>query len=198
MKSNAVYFVQADASGLIKIGTSGNSDKRIGNLRGANGSTLTVLAIIRPADRAVEQALHERFAEARHHGEWFNPVPELLEFIEQLKTSLRQMPVTPHARPAAARKPYRVIAPREQPASVRPPTADVLDSVLTQLAADSDPLISTWAKKLLQSPEEGGSQCLIPAPQPSLATSELKRIRLLLQRAHRTADAQHKANESDK
>lgn len=49
-----------------------------------NGTPLTVLALIRPGGRLLEQFLHRRFAVMREHGEWFSPAPELLGFIAEL------------------------------------------------------------------------------------------------------------------
>ena len=36
--------------------------------------------------REVESAIHHRFRHARVRGEWFRPVPELLSYIDEVKT----------------------------------------------------------------------------------------------------------------
>ncbi len=80
----SVYFAQADGkAGLIKIGFSSRPKHRVRQL--LTGSAQVVLLCAVPGSKDDERALHKRFASARVHGEWFNPVPELLELITQAK-----------------------------------------------------------------------------------------------------------------
>lgn len=74
-----IYFVQRGEAGPVKIGVSANPDSRIAALQKSYEEKLRVLAIIL-GDLAAERALHERFAEHRIKGEWFKPVPEILDF----------------------------------------------------------------------------------------------------------------------
>jgi hypothetical protein len=85
-----VYFVQAAASDLIKIGYTGDWPTRRAALASANGDTLTTLAVVRPGSRRLEKQLHTRFATLRHHGEWFSPRPELLAYIGEIQAGLRR------------------------------------------------------------------------------------------------------------
>jgi hypothetical protein len=75
-----IYFVRAD-HGIIKIGTTKNLSVRLFDLCAENRQYLGVLAVM-DGERPEEQALHERFAHLRLHGEWFSPTQELLDFIE--------------------------------------------------------------------------------------------------------------------
>jgi hypothetical protein len=76
-----MYFIQT-ASGPIKIGwtKSKKANIRMQELQVGNHELLVLLAAV-PATEADEAAIHERFAHARIRGEWFHPVPELLQFI---------------------------------------------------------------------------------------------------------------------
>jgi hypothetical protein len=79
-----VYFLQENGTGAIKIGTSKHLKKRIDELARELPSESTLLAT---ADgwRETEWVLQRRFRHARIRGEWFRPVPELLEYIASLK-----------------------------------------------------------------------------------------------------------------
>lgn len=76
-----VYFVQAH-SGRIKIGRSVNPVVRLGALRSGSPEPLFLLGVML-GDFADERALHARFRACRISGEWFSPVPKLLEFIRE-------------------------------------------------------------------------------------------------------------------
>jgi hypothetical protein len=77
-----IYFAQADVSGQIKIGYHGGTDAndRLRELQTGCPTKLILLGTI-PGEKETEADLHRRFAFAHAHGEWFNPVPELLAFI---------------------------------------------------------------------------------------------------------------------
>jgi len=77
---SGVYFVQSGDDGPIKIGFSTNIRMRIDNLSVGSPDPLHLLAAIR-GGRAEERKMHRMFKDARLHGEWFEPVPELLETI---------------------------------------------------------------------------------------------------------------------
>jgi hypothetical protein len=76
-----VYFIQRER--LIKIGFSVDPVKRAGALNAV------VLATI-PGERHVERATHLRFAHLRQYGEWFEPGPDLLAYINELRLKLQQ------------------------------------------------------------------------------------------------------------
>lgn len=81
-KKPLVYFVQAAPGWVIKIGITGNLTNRLTDLRVASGFNLNVLGVINEAGRSTERMLHARFSAHRVVGEWFRPVPEILEYIE--------------------------------------------------------------------------------------------------------------------
>lgn len=78
-----IYFVVESGSGAIKIGVTTNVKKRVISLQRDTPHTVKLLATMR-GNFQVESLLHRLFAYARIRGEWFRPVPELLEYIESL------------------------------------------------------------------------------------------------------------------
>lgn len=65
-----VYVIKSGTH--VKIGKAGNTTKRIAALQAANPTDLEVIAILTDGDgHKLEYALHKRFAEHRHRGEWF-------------------------------------------------------------------------------------------------------------------------------
>jgi len=79
-----VYFAQDTLSNEIKIGTSKKVKPRLREVERQANRSVVLLATL-SGDREVEGILHQRFARARIRGEWFRPVPELLEYIEGIK-----------------------------------------------------------------------------------------------------------------
>lgn len=82
-----VYFAQQGNSGPIKIGSAFNPVYRVKSLQTGNPQRLYLRAVVveKPAYRQVlERPLHELFEDYRIRGEWFRPVPELLQLIEWL------------------------------------------------------------------------------------------------------------------
>lgn len=84
----SVYF--AASGSRIKIGWSARVTARLAQLQTGNPDPVRLLATT-PGGRALERRLHERFADARLAGEWFEATPELTTYIEQLAvTNLRR------------------------------------------------------------------------------------------------------------
>lgn len=81
-----VYFIQPAHGGLIKIGVAANPGDRCRTLQLTSPCPLVVLATIRGVGQAHETQLHKKFAEHRHHGEWFEPAPELLAYVAEHAT----------------------------------------------------------------------------------------------------------------
>jgi hypothetical protein len=73
-----VYFIQAGDTGPVKIGISGNVERRLGELQRMERQPLRVLATFE-GNRSDEKSLHEMYAAHRIHGEWFNPAPEIIQ-----------------------------------------------------------------------------------------------------------------------
>ena len=79
----SVYFIQPVDGGRIKIGVSGNPEIRLRDLQTGSPVDLRIIALIPDAAPGTEPALHVRFAHARAHGEWFDPTPDLLDYIAE-------------------------------------------------------------------------------------------------------------------
>ncbi len=80
--SRTVYFIQPAQGGLIKIGVAQHLPSRLATLQTGSPLELRVIAVMQGGE-PVERELHKRFAADRRHGEWFEPSPELLDFIAQ-------------------------------------------------------------------------------------------------------------------
>lgn len=87
-----IYFIQDTTVLNIKIGfTDGDPADRLKALQTGSPAPLVLLYTMR-GDMDLERRLHERFASARVHGEWFRPAPALLLFL--LDAATRDLP--PH------------------------------------------------------------------------------------------------------
>ncbi len=77
-----IYFIAAGVRrGPVKIGYTDNLADRLRTLQSGNPQPLYALAVI-PGDVARERRLHQRFAEGRLIGEWFDAdTPGLDEFL---------------------------------------------------------------------------------------------------------------------
>jgi Meiotically Up-regulated Gene 113 (MUG113) protein len=84
--SSVVYFIQEDGAGAIKIGTSKHLKKRMDEIARILPSEIVLLATIE-GGHEVEWVIQQRFNHAHVKGEWFRPVPELLEYIAKVKTA---------------------------------------------------------------------------------------------------------------
>jgi hypothetical protein len=78
-----VYFVSDGEH--IKIGRAVNVVARLRGMQTGSAKPLTILATFLTAE-SIETELHRRFKAARVTGEWYRPVPELLTFIERVKS----------------------------------------------------------------------------------------------------------------
>lgn len=77
-RETAIYFVQSEHGGEIKIGRAEDVARRLVGLQVGRPDKLVLLAAA-AAPAAQERALHARFAPHRAKGEWFYPTPELVE-----------------------------------------------------------------------------------------------------------------------
>lgn len=79
-----VYFVKSLETDRIKIGYTKNLKQRLSKMQTDSAERLKVLFAFEslPVD---EKTLHAALADDRHHGEWFEVTPELLEYIEEQK-----------------------------------------------------------------------------------------------------------------
>lgn len=73
-----VYFMRRER--LIKIGTTNDLRRRAQTLN-------AVVLAKRPGSFSEEAQLHRQFASLRRHGEWFEPGPELLDLVNELRAN---------------------------------------------------------------------------------------------------------------
>lgn len=82
-----VYFVQMGRNGPIKIGQS-RDDRTLRRRLEALSTSLPyaprLRGVVPGVGRDYEQALHRRFARHRLRGEWFRPMPEVLEAANEV------------------------------------------------------------------------------------------------------------------
>jgi len=78
-----VYFVRA--GDRIKIGRATDLGRRVLTLQTAHAEQLSLVLSI-PAHAALEPAIHARFQHLKTRGEWFRVEPDLVAFIEAVKS----------------------------------------------------------------------------------------------------------------
>lgn len=78
-----VYFIQT-SGGPVKIGRSIRPEVRLAEIQLMSPVPLHLAAAI-PGGADKETELHRRFAYCRLHGEWFDPVPELMDLILEIR-----------------------------------------------------------------------------------------------------------------
>lgn len=93
-----IYFIQARQTGLIKIGVVRDERalvNRVATLKAEGADTLSLLGT-RCGDHTAERELHKRLAQYCHHGEWFKPAPEVLDYIWRNTTDFYVMACSPY------------------------------------------------------------------------------------------------------
>lgn len=79
-----VYFIESSDDGLIKIGQSGDPERRLRSLQTGSWQKLSILGTV-PGGRSEERAWHDRFHFARvPGGEWFRPHPKLIDAMREV------------------------------------------------------------------------------------------------------------------
>jgi hypothetical protein len=79
-----VYFVKpVGMAGPIKIGFTASTKTRIQQMMSWSPFRLELMAFT-PGTMDDEQELHQIFSDHRNHGEWFNPHPDLLDYIHRV------------------------------------------------------------------------------------------------------------------
>jgi hypothetical protein len=74
------YFIQSEADGRIKIGVTTDFVSRFRGLVMSSPSALKVLGVVQGD---IESMCHVMLRKWRLHGEWFQPSPEVLEFVHE-------------------------------------------------------------------------------------------------------------------
>lgn len=72
-----VYFLHAPSVHLVKIGVSGDPERRFSEIGLISPVPVVVWAVV-DGGHDVEADYHRRFSHLRHHGEWFHATAELL------------------------------------------------------------------------------------------------------------------------
>ncbi len=81
----SIYFIKSSNNHEIKTGfTSGDVTKRMSTLQTSHPYKLELLATI-PGDTKFENELHRKFQQHRLRGEWFQPHPDILSYISNVK-----------------------------------------------------------------------------------------------------------------
>ncbi len=75
---SVVYFIRD--GDYVKIGVSGNVEKRMDAMLGHNPHEIELLACF-PGTTRTEKALHALFAFCRYRREWFYATPQIYDFI---------------------------------------------------------------------------------------------------------------------
>lgn len=78
----SVYFIQIGLLGPIKIGRSRNPGRRLVALSAQMPFDMRIVGVIANVKPNTETRLHHRFASEHIRGEWFQPSPRLLRFID--------------------------------------------------------------------------------------------------------------------
>lgn len=78
-----VYFIEAEETGLIKIGHAANPNSRMESIQGMSPAKLRLIGYM-PGSIADEKALHARFATDRSHGEWFRYSMQISDYIQEV------------------------------------------------------------------------------------------------------------------
>lgn len=100
-----VYVLEDQQTKLLKIGhTEGELQTRIDTLQTGNPGQLVLLVAI-PGTRSDESMLHRRFAELRVAGEWFEPAPALLAWVDAVRGL--EKPAAKRVSGRSARQPKR-------------------------------------------------------------------------------------------
>jgi len=86
-EQKTVYFIQSEIGGLVKIGITKDFAYRFASLQNQCPVPLQVLGTM-AGGLAQESRIMARFAAYRVHGEWFEPVKDLLQYIADSTTPI--------------------------------------------------------------------------------------------------------------
>ena len=79
-----IYFIQSQSDKRIKIGKADDPTTRLRQLRtGSSSKEPYIILAVLPGGSKRESDLKNQFKEFRSHGEWFEPAPEILDFIDK-------------------------------------------------------------------------------------------------------------------
>jgi hypothetical protein len=78
------YLYIVAGARCVKIGRTMNPHVRLGELQTGHDEKLTLLVAV-PVHASLETAVHQRFAAARRHGEWFELTDEVRAFVQHIQ-----------------------------------------------------------------------------------------------------------------
>jgi hypothetical protein len=151
MRETVIYFIQSEHGGPIKIGRADDLAKRLVNLQTSRPDKLVVLATA-PGTVQQERDLHARFAAAREKGEWFSPVPDLVQLVARVVSDgasafgVTDRDVSPRTVPAVP----CLAVPKEELSSGKPDTRPASES--DDDASDDDPPALPFAAPAVAKP----------------------------------------------
>ena len=79
-----IYFIQEGDNGPIKIGKAGSVERRQKGLQIAHHKELFILQVI-PGGAERENKIKKDLIEYKIRGEWFQPTPEVFEYMRSVK-----------------------------------------------------------------------------------------------------------------
>lgn len=77
-----LYFVLCRTTNRVKIGVANNPISRFNSIQCGSPTELTIVGLIW-GPRTNEKKLHRKFRAHRVRGEWFDAVPELMDYIKE-------------------------------------------------------------------------------------------------------------------
>lgn len=175
-RETAIYFVQSEHGGEIKIGRADDVAKRLVGLQTSRPDKLVLLAAATGTVQQ-ERALHERFAAQRAKGEWFWPSTELMTLIadvavrgpDAFTVTTRDVSQVVTANEPFAVTPSRAVPSQAEPSQEIPPKPP--SGAGSSSSLESAPANTQTELKVVADPEELAQR---PAPVESGAWSEVQ------------------------
>ncbi|MFI6448490.1 GIY-YIG nuclease family protein [Kitasatospora sp. NPDC050543] len=149
-KTEYVYLISSPHARPVKIGRSANPKVRLSNLQACSPVELRLLATF-PGGPRLEKHLHQRFADFRKHGEWFD--------------FQKQDPLTIVTAAVAAYLPAERLPDRATPAR---PLSEVAEDILGHYKAEAPDGDRLWTNNLMLSK--------LAQTSPTTAAKALKRL----------------------
>lgn len=86
-----VYFLECETNGLIKIGFVNKIEDANRRLRALQLLSPVPVRLLGISALDYDKTLHQKFNHLRHHGEWFEPGQDLLDYIQQKSADLASL-----------------------------------------------------------------------------------------------------------
>jgi hypothetical protein len=93
-KGSCVYFFQSTGPNpIIKIGFTSSVEDRLATLEREHPYDLDPVLYFAPANRELETQLLMAFNKSQLRGEWFNPTPDLISYIDSKRAEVGALPL---------------------------------------------------------------------------------------------------------